>query len=97
MALLSAVINADGTVVRGAGVTSASRAGPGNYEVIFNRNVSDCTWQGTIAGPGAGTTAIGLIAINLLAASPNGLFVRTADTSNTVTDHQFQLIVFCAR
>jgi hypothetical protein len=45
--VLSAVVNVDGTLVRGVGaVSSFSFEVDGAYEVTFNRDVSQCTYVG---------------------------------------------------
>jgi hypothetical protein len=42
-----AVVNRDGTLARFKGVTANFRRGPGNYEIVFNRNVRNCTYSVT--------------------------------------------------
>jgi hypothetical protein len=48
--VLTAVVAADGTLVRGAGAVSASLLAPGSYELRFDRPVTGCEVN---AGPGA--------------------------------------------
>src|SRR5215204_1440475 len=55
-AILSAVVAADGTLARGAGAVSATRASVGStgtYYVTFNRNIDDCVVVVTIGGTAA--------------------------------------------
>ena len=54
---LWAVISSSGTLVRGSGALSATRTGMGDYEVIFNRDVSECASVGSVAPAGGGTTS----------------------------------------
>ena len=50
--VLSAVVASDGTLRRGVGAVSSRYLGSGNYEVIFNRDVSDCTFVANVGGTG---------------------------------------------
>jgi hypothetical protein len=89
MALMSAVVASDGTLTRGAGVTQSSRIAPGNYKVIFERDVSTCTFAVTSVD----TTPVSA------AAQPafGGVGVVLAGSSGGPIDAPFNLIVFCAQ
>ena len=50
--VLSAVVASDGTLSRGVGAVSSRYLGSGNYEVLFNRDVSDCTFVANVGGTG---------------------------------------------
>jgi hypothetical protein len=54
---LWAVLSSSGTLVRGSGALSATRTGMGDYEVTFNRDVSECAWVGSVAPGGSGATS----------------------------------------
>ena len=96
--LLSAVVNADGTIARGNGVTAVVTAGTGNYRVEFDRNVRQCAYVGTIGLSGAsGTSAPGFITVVGDALSVNGVFVTTDDSAAASTNLGFHLVVDCAR
>ena len=58
MAMMSAVVRADGTLVRGTGAISSTLSSPGRYLVSFERSISDCTITVTAGDAGAGTTLI---------------------------------------
>ncbi len=95
-AVLSAVVNANGGLVRGSGATSVIRTAAGNYRVIFSRNVRLCTYVATIGLSGAvGTevnSSIDVAGDNL---SVNGVFVDTENFAGVQVDRGFHLIVFC--
>jgi hypothetical protein len=95
-AVLSAVVDADGTLARGSGVTTVDKYGTGNYGVKFRRNVRNCTYVATIGLSGASGTetnsSIDVVSDN---ASVNGVFVDTEDFAGTQVDRGFHLIVFC--
>jgi hypothetical protein len=92
-----AVVNADGTLARGFRVTSTARLGSGGqYEVIFDRNVTRCAYVATIGlsgsvgnSPPGETTVVGRIGV------PNGVFVTTGNSAGTQTDLGFHLAVHC--
>ncbi len=93
---LAAVVAADGSVVRGSGVTStnAKLGGNGLYTVEFDRNLSDCVWVAQI-GNGDGTPTIYGEMSTFLAGSPNGIFVQTASSAGVLADRPFHLLVHC--
>jgi hypothetical protein len=94
--LLSAVVDADGTVTRGSGVADVVKAGTGNYRVIFRRNVRSCTYVASIGLSGAVGTetnaSIDVVGDNL---SVNGVYVDIEDFAGIQVDRGFHLIVFC--
>lgn len=99
MALMSAAVRSDGTLVGGAGAVSSSTHNtlPYEYEVVFNRNLSGCD---AVATPGAlfiqNTDWSGFIAISALASKPNSVLVLTKATNGTPSPRPFHLIIFCA-
>jgi hypothetical protein len=88
---LWAVINPDGTTGVNSGVTASGRtaAVEGAYEVIFNRDVSNCSYQVTPATGKAETFAQPRLG------NANGVFVSTFDSDGTDVDRGFHLAVFC--
>lgn len=96
VAILSAVVDADGTLDRGSGVLSATNVNPGSYEVIFRRNVRQCTYVATIGIPGSvGTAVPGEINVAGASVSTSGVFVDIQDSAGFDVNHPFHLIVFC--
>ena len=49
---LFALVTGDGQLVRGRGVVSATRLSVGNYNLIFERDVSACIYTASIGGRG---------------------------------------------
>lgn len=98
MALMSATVESDGTLVRGAGVASSFRSGTGNYDVRFSRSVADCTCTASL---GASGSAVAYSAQNFISANcPFGASgnVRVWIKLNGVdANYPFHLIVFCPK
>jgi hypothetical protein len=93
--VLWAVVNGtDGTLARGFAVTRTARLSTGNYEVIFDRDVTACGYVATVGNPGAGTTN-GYADLAARAGSPNGVFIQTRDLMGAVADRNFHLQVAC--
>lgn len=92
-----AVVNADGTKLRGKAVASTAHLGTGVYDVRFNRNLSTCAWTGTVGfGTFGGSTGPAMITITGRAGTNNGLFVTTFNSAGTPTDLPFSAIVICS-
>ena len=99
MALLSAVVAADGTLTTGAGATGVNHAGIGVYFIGFNRDLTGCTLSATVgepAGPGGGNV-IGVTSVAGQGGDGTGVFVQTLDPPGTNVDRPFHLLVFCTR
>jgi hypothetical protein len=92
-----AVVNADGTLARGKGVTSVTKIGTGTYDVRFSRNIGTCTWEGTVGfGQFSGSTGPAQITITGRAGTTNGLFVTTFNATGASTDEPFHALVVCS-
>ncbi len=90
---LTALIAANGTISRSQNVTSAANLGGGNYEVIFNQNVSQCTY---VATPGSVAATIhGHVSVAPRNGIPNGVFIATANPAGTEAALAFHLVVVC--
>jgi hypothetical protein len=107
-----AVVEADGTLQRGSHVVSTQKLpllalatataitptaiGDGAYEVIFDRDVTNCAYLATL---GTGDLGIeeprGGITVAPRFQQPNGVFVATYDETLGSTDLPFHLAVFC--
>lgn len=90
-----AIVQANGTLVRGVNATSSAKLGTGNYEVIFNRNVSQCAYQAMI---NQSTVGAEIAAEPRLGAvpNPNGVFVITSTSTGAPADFPFHLFFLCA-
>jgi hypothetical protein len=96
---LLAVVNADGTLARGLGATSSTRIDPqipGQYEVKFDRDVSNCTYTATIGLSGnMSSPTPGEITVAGRDNDPQGVFIATYDIQGVGVDLGFHLAVHC--
>jgi hypothetical protein len=91
-----AVVKADGTISRGRGTTSSQRLVLGQYEVIFNQNVTGCSFIATIGTAGSGlSTAPLTITTATRATNPNGAFISVKKPDGTNFDHAFHVVARC--
>jgi hypothetical protein len=86
---LWAVINASGTTGRGSGVTGSAKLATGQYEVVFNRDVTGCSYQATMS------ITQGEAVVQPRTSVPNGVFVGTFTSAGAAADRAFHLAVFC--
>jgi hypothetical protein len=96
---LFAVVDENGVLLKGSGVTAVQRTTLGRYLVTFNRTVTDCA---AIAGAGTrGTLDTDAITPGLLSTSPSGnqvaLIAKKYEFSGHLQpeDVGFHLAVFC--
>jgi hypothetical protein len=93
---LWAVVNADGTLARGAGVTGAAAIGTGIYEVTFDRDLRGCTYVATPGGPTATTILPQALAFTASGHnSASGVYVETKAPAGGLTAFPFHLSVRC--
>jgi hypothetical protein len=99
MALMSATVAADGTLVRGSGATSAKKIGTGEYLVQFDRSIADCSCVASVGGNSPFVTYV--LAHVATANCPSFAAPGKADIAtsfdNTALDKDFHLIVFCPK
>lgn len=93
-----AVVERDGTLVRGRNVWRVARLSQGIYEVIFTGDVSNGVFTATIGRPGIATEPPGLISVALRCClgSPEthkGVWVDTHDPNGAASDRSFHLMV----
>lgn len=97
MALMSAVVNADSSLARGAGATGAEKILTGNYAVRFARDVRDCAYVVSTGSSEVYTWADSTASAASYAFDPAGVFVSIRDANDVnFVDRPFHLIVFCA-
>ena len=97
-----AVVNANGSLTYGSGATGASRFATGEYDVTFDRSLSDCAAVATAglgdrSAPGD-TTQPGSTATVELSPSITGLVkvnTAAAATAGEKADRSFVVAVFC--
>ena len=92
---LTAVLNASGSISRSQGTTSAGRLQLGAYEVIFNQNVSACTYIATLGSPTTTPPTPGSIGVASRQGNANGVVVVTYDAAGALADRPFHLAVVC--
>jgi hypothetical protein len=93
-----AVVETNGTLVRGRNVTRVAHLGTGTYEVIFTDDVSLGVYVATIGRPGISTEPSGQIGVALrccLSGSEvnHGVWVDTHDSTGAPSDRAFHLLV----
>jgi hypothetical protein len=97
MALLSASVNSDGTLARGV-ATGANKLGTGLYEVIFDRDLTTCSYT---VSPGIAANGGSLLATfsqaEGRAGNADGVFVELQNQAGNTVDAPFHLIVFCPK
>ncbi|WP_433391144.1 hypothetical protein [Micromonospora sp. KLBMP9576] len=84
-----------GTLLRGSPeAVSATRYGPGQYQVLFNYNVSQKTYVATIGSADPSNVPPGgEISVAPRLQTPNAVFVQTRNSSGTPADRPFHLVV----
>lgn len=93
-----AVVERDGSLVRGHNVWRTARVGQGQYEVVFTGDVSAGVYVATIGRPGIATEPSGEIGVAsrccLTGVETNkGVWVNTEDSSGQFSDRAFHLVV----
>ncbi len=86
---LWAIINASGTSSRGAGLTGSAKLATGQYEIVFDRDVTACSYQATMS------ITQGEAIVQPRTGVPNGVFVGTYTSAGAAADRAFHLAVFC--
>jgi hypothetical protein len=90
-----AVVSNVGAAVRARGVASSAQTGVGQYQVIFDRDVRQCTYVATLGDESASGPGNGQISVTSAASNVNGVRVVTRDSEGAVADRSFHLIVSC--
>jgi hypothetical protein len=93
--VLTATVNANGTLATSSGGVTVSKLGTGQYSVDFGRNVTACAFAGTIADPGTGIQT-GIMDVADRAGNANAVFVETREVgAGGLADRAYHLIVVC--
>jgi hypothetical protein len=93
-----AVVERDGTLVRGRNVARTAKVGDGKYEVVFTSNVREGVYVATIGRPGIATEPAGEIGVALRCCltgreTDKGVWVDTHDSDGRYADRSFHLVV----
>jgi Collagen triple helix repeat (20 copies) len=83
------------TLKRGSGVTKVESEGTGQTKVIFNQEVANCAYSGTIGNPQSGVAPPAFISVQPSVATSNGLFIATYDKTGALTNENYHVEVFC--
>jgi hypothetical protein len=90
-----AVISNTGGTVRARGTTSSAQTGPGQYVVVFDRDVRNCVYQATLGDESAAGPGNGQISVTSAASNVNGVRVVTRNSQGEFADRSFHLVVSC--
>jgi hypothetical protein len=93
-----AVVERDGTLVRGRNVVRTKKVGTGQYEVVFTGDVTNGVYVATIGRPGISTEPAGEIGVALRCCLPageagKGVWVDTHNSNGSPSDRAFHLVV----
>jgi hypothetical protein len=97
MALMSAAVYWDGTLLRGAGAIAAQRNNTGTYQVDFARSIVNCTITVSVSSPTEDEFYIGFASAGRTAAASNRAWVWTFLNTGGQADRPFTMMVFCVR
>lgn len=88
---MGAVVAGDGTLNDSNRANDANKLATGQYEVIFDRDVSDCVYT---ASPSNGSSATAAV-VDPRSGNPNGVFVYLTNDAGSTVDAQFYVDVTC--
>jgi hypothetical protein len=93
-----AVVERDGSLVRGRNVARTARLGSGQYEIVFTSDVRNGVYVASIGRPGIATEPAGEIGVALRCCLPGheadrGVWVDTHDSVGVPADRSFHLVV----
>jgi hypothetical protein len=92
---LWASVNSSGSFARSVGTTSAGRLDDGQYEVVFNKDVSGCGYVATLGNATTDKSGPGEVSVAPRKDKANAVFVATFNSAGVATDKSFFLSVFC--
>jgi hypothetical protein len=95
---LWAVVDSNGTLIRNKGAASALKIATGMYQVVFNQDVTGCSYQATVGSPGNATTlTVGQANVAQRINVAAGVEVWTLNAlGTTFADRAFHVAVFCS-
>lgn len=94
--IYSAVVDAQGNLVRNRGATDSTRLAQGLYEVGFERDLSQCTWLSQVSSPNAVPVASGEVSASLRNANQTDkLLLIVNNSAGVVADRPFHVLVYC--
>jgi hypothetical protein len=93
--LLSGVVSSAGALVRGVHAVSSRGFNAGQYEVIFDRDVSSCAFVANPGGPGTDAIADRVASVAVRFQNPSGIYIITQDLAGTFVNTSFHVLVLC--
>ena len=91
-----AVVNNNGSLLRQRNVTGVSNLGNGNFQVTFNKDVSQCSYHANGGNVAAGNSNLLTSAVARPSAnSVNAVTVTTFNAAGNATGQDFFLLVIC--
>ena len=92
-----AVVQGNGTFVRGNGIASTTRLQGGTYLVTFDANISKCAYVASPGDPGAGAVLESAVAsVARRAGNPHALYLQTYnETTHLLVDEPFHVFAYC--
>lgn len=91
-----AYVNASGALVLGSLATGSELLAPGQYQVNFTGNVSDCAFTATLGDPySIGAAPAGYVTVAGRDGVPDAVWVATSSLAGTLQDEGFDLAVTC--
>jgi len=93
-----AVVETDGSFVRGRNVARVAHLAPGQYEIVFTSDVSEGVYVASIGRPGIATEPAGEIGVALRCCltgheTNKGVWVDTHGSDGANADRAFHLVV----
>jgi hypothetical protein len=88
---MSALIEADGSLQWGNRVAASSRIGNGQYEIVFDRNISRCSFEATASDGGNSRHVV----VAPRFGNANAVFVGTFNAATVASDGTFFVEVTC--
>ena len=92
---LWAVVAANGALARKNAATSVAKSGTGEYQVVFDRDVTACAYNATLGSTDTSPPPAGEVGASQQAGNANAVAVVTRDSAGTTADQPFHLTVNC--
>jgi hypothetical protein len=92
---LWAVVTADGALPRKNAAASAAKLATGEYEVVFDRDVTACAYNVSLGASDTAEPPAGEVGASQRAGNVRGVLVVTRDSGGTKADLPFHLTVNC--
>jgi hypothetical protein len=90
---MAAAVASNATIVEGNRATSSAKLGTGRYEVVFDRNVSDCTYSASVSNEPGGLP--GYAVVDPRIGNTNAVYVGVYNKDGALADRPFYVEVTC--